>query len=223
MTQSLRTTARLAGALYLLLALLAFFGLMYVPQQYFVKDNHAETMRRLLANEQVFRFGIWTDLASQVIFVFLVLVLYRLFRPVQEHWSRVMVALVLVSVPIVFVSEACNLAAVAIARKELLVGPGAREEWVWLFLRLYDYGILVAEIFWGLWLIPFGGLMYRSGFMPRILGILLILGGLSYVLESSKSILFPDVSFSFPRIYSLAEVATILWLLIRGTTKNDSL
>lgn len=221
MTSSLRSTARLAGVLYLLLALLAFNGLMYVPSQYFVKGNPAETLKRLLANEQLFRFGIWTDLASQVVFVFLVLVLYRLFRPVQAHWARAMVGLVLVSVPIVFAAEACNLAAVNIARKELLPGEVRREDWVWLFLRLYDYGILVAEVFWGLWLIPFGALVFRSGFMPRILGILLVLGGLNYVLESSAGMLWPAITFSFPRIYSIAEVATILWLLIRGTSKND--
>jgi hypothetical protein len=214
--------ARTAGLLYLALAITAFYGLMYAPSQVYVKGDAATTTANLLAHEWVFRSGIVSNLISQVLFVFLVLALYRLLKSVSKPQARLMVALVPVSVPIVFLGEAFNITALMIAKGELLQSVDAvqKPDFVMLFLKIYNYGIRVAEMFWGLWLVPFGILVYRSGFIPRLLGILLILGGATYVIKTITAILYPDYQSFIPPVYSLAEVAIILWLVIKGA-KNE--
>jgi hypothetical protein len=93
-----------------------------------------------------------------------------------------------------------------------------------LFLKTYDYGIIILEIFWGLWLIPFGQLVYKSTFIPSILGIMLIFGGVAYIVESLTFLLFPNyktfVSQFTLIFYSVAEISTMLWLLIKGVKNN---
>jgi hypothetical protein len=216
--------ARTAGLLYLALAITAFYGLMYAPSQVYVKGDAATTTANLLAHEWVFRSGIVSNLISQVLFVFLVLALYRLLKSVSKPQARLMVALVLVSVPIVFLSEAFNITALVIAKGEQLqsVNAAQKPDFVMLFLKMNGYGIRLSETFWGLWLVPFGILVYRSGFIPRWLGILLILGGATYVIKTSTSILFPESQLFIPPVYSLAEVAAILWLVIMGARENPA-
>jgi hypothetical protein len=95
-----------------------------------------------------------------------------------------------------------------------------QQEWAMTFFKMYSNGILVAEIFWGLWLIPLGQLFYKSGFMPRIIGVLLILGGIAYLIEVATNLVFPDYRFSVSQITGvilpISEFSTILWLLIKG-------
>ena len=140
-----------------------------------------------------------------------------------------MVALVLVSIPITFICESFNLAALMIVKGDILTSLPIqqKEEWAMTFLKMNSNGILVAEIFWGLWLIPLGLLFYKSGFMPRIIGILLIIGGITYLFEVSVNLVFREYrSFINPItsvILPISEFSTILWLLIKGvkTGEND--
>ncbi len=225
---SLKKTAHIAGGLYLLLAITGAYSLMVVPSQIMVQGDAAATARNILANEFLFRTGIVSNLVSQSLFVFLVMVLYRLFKEVNEHQARLMVALVLVSVPIMFLVEAFKITALMVLKGDIVstLAPEQMQDWAMMFMGARGNGIAVASIFWGLWLIPFGQLVYRSGFIPRFLGILLIAGGVGYVIEICASLLFPNyaaiVSQWTPLLYSTAEVLTILWLLIMGAKTNNN-
>lgn len=87
------------------------------------------------------------------------------------------------------------------------------------FLRLHHQGVVANEIFWGLWLFPFGMLVFRSGFLPRFLGVWLIINGLAYLIISATGLLWPQYeqtvwNVAFPAM--LGEIAIVLWLLIKG-------
>jgi hypothetical protein len=226
MSLSKQNTARLAGIYYLIIAITGFYGIMYVPSKIMVKGDAAATMNNLLANEFLFRTGTVANLIDALAFIFLVLTLHRLFKSVNENQAKLMLIFVLVQIPIFFLAEAFNISALMIAKGELMksIDITQRQDMVMLFLKTYDYGQMLLETFWGLWLIPFGILMYQSGFMPRLLGILLILGGIGYILEVLAYLLLPDFRLLLSNIttplYSLAEIGTLLWLLIKGTNEK---
>ena len=217
-----KKTARIAGLLYLILAITGAYSIMYVPSQIIVRGDAAATANNLLANEFLFRTGIVSSLISSIIFVFLVLVLYRLFKQLNEHQAKLMFAFVIVQIPIAFLIEAFNITSVMILKGEVLkiLELNQKQDFAMLFLKVHNYGTVILEIFWGLWLIPFGQLVYKSGFIPRILGVLLITGGIGYIIESLSFLLFPSyhsfVSQFTIVLYSIGELAMILWLLIKG-------
>jgi hypothetical protein len=214
--------ARIAGILYLSLAITGVYGLMYVGAQTYVRGDAAATAQKMLANEFLFRTGIASNLISQTLFVFLVLAFYRLLKQVNEKHAQLMVALVLVSIPITFICESFNITALMILKGDIMpsLPIEQKQEWAMAFLKMNSNGILVAEIFWGLWLIPLGLLFYKSGFMPRIVGILLVIGGIIYLIEVSAQLVFRDYRFFVNEFSSvilpISEFSTILWLLIKG-------
>ncbi len=192
-------------------------------------DRHLwHFLHHILANEFLFRTGIINDIISNTIWVFIVLFLYRLFKPVNEQQAKLMVALVLVQIPVVFFIEALNITSLMIFKGEVLTTfeLSQRQDFAMLFLKINDYCTLVLETFWGLWLLPFGLLVWKSGFIPRILGVFLILSGIAYIVLSFVSILFPDYKTLFSQIgmpfFILGEISITLWLLIKGT-KNGNL
>lgn len=171
-------TARVAGLLYLLMGLPAAFSLIYVPRTLIVHGDAAATATNILAHEMLFRIGIVCELVNAAGFIFVVRALYRLLNEVNKTQASLMVTLFLISVPISFLNVLNEIAALT-----LMHGAGflsvferpQRDALAMLFLGLHDHGIGVAAIFWGLWLFPFGILVMRSGFFPRILGLLLII------------------------------------------------
>lgn len=223
-----KKTARLSGALYLTLGLMAFFGLMYVPGQIKVKGDFVATIQNMLEKESLFRVGIASHLSSQIVFIFLAIALYRLFENVDVNQSRVMFALILVQVPIVFIAESFNLTALMIAKGELnSLTDSPPSQLVIALMKMQSYSIQILQIFWGLWLLPFGSLVYRCGFIPKFVGILLIIGGVAYMIEGFVCVVQPEVRkmvsrFSLPA-YAVAELFTIGWLLIKGTTSSQKM
>ena len=201
---------------------------MYVSSQIIAKDDAFTTAKNMLANEFLFRTGIINDFISNTIFVLLVLVLYRLFKQVNEHQAKLMVAFVIVQIPFAFFMEALNITSLMIVKAEILktLEPNQRQDLVMLFLKINDYGALTLEIFWGLWLIPFGQLVYKSIYIPRIFGILLIIAGIAYINDSFVAILFPSYSafLNLPTLLLVAigEISITLWLIIKGIKNNIS-
>jgi hypothetical protein len=214
--------ARVAGAVYLSMAVTAPFSLIYIPRTLIVRGNATATANNILAHETLFRLGIVADLISSVIFIFLVLALYRLLSGVNKTHASLMVALVVVSVAVGFVNVVNNIAALTLFRggdflavfdKRQLDALGM------LFVDLHHQGLVVNEIFWGLWLFPFGVLVMRSGFLLRILGVWLIVNCFAYVAISFTGLLLPQYEHmvfnsAFPAL--LGEMAIMLWLLIKG-------
>ncbi|MDQ6800448.1 MAG: DUF4386 domain-containing protein [Acidobacteriota bacterium] len=214
--------ARIAGALYLSLVLTAPFSLIYVPNKVIVRGNATATAANVLAHETLFRFGIVADLIASITFMFVVLALYRLLRGVNTTHASHMVALALISVAVGFVNVLNNIAALILFRgAEFLTvfDKPQRDALGFLFIRLHGQGIAINEMFWGLWLLPFGILVMRSGFLPRILGVLLIVNCFAYVAVSLTSLLLPayaNVVGNYAIIAETGELWIMLWLLIKG-------
>ena len=214
--------ARVAGAIYLSMIITAPFSLIYIPSTLFVRGNATATANNILAHQTLFRLGIVTDLITAVIFIFLVLALYRLLSGVNKTHASVMAALALVSAAVGFMNVLNEIAALSLFRGAdflAVLEKPQRDALGMLFLRLHGQGNVINEIFWGLWLFPFGVLVMRSGFLPRILGVWLIINGFAYVVLSFTGLLLPqyqDVAFrsAFPLL--LGELAIMLWLVIKG-------
>lgn len=215
--------ARVAGAVYLLLVLTAPLRLMYIPSTLFVRGNATATANNIAAHETLFRLGILADLLTGTIALFVVLALYRLFKGVDQNHATLMVILGgLMVAPIYFLNTLNDAAALQLVRGADFLAAfdkPQRDALAMLFLRLHHHGVVANEIFWGLWLFPFGVLVYRSGFLPRILGVWLILNGFAYLAVSFTGLLAPQYeemvfNSAFPAL--LGEIAIMLWLLIKG-------
>jgi hypothetical protein len=220
---STQQQARFAGFLYLLLALIAPIGLLYVPGKLIVSGNATATADNIRASEGLLRIGIASELIHQVIGVFLVLALYRLFKAVNEtHAKQVVILGSLVSLPIVFVNVLNEIAALILVKGAdflSVFGKPQLDALAYLFLRLHSQGIIVASIFWGLWLFPFGMLVIRSGFIPRVLGVLLMIAGIAYLASSFASLVLPRYAAMVGQValpLEVAELPIIFWLLIWG-------
>lgn len=219
---SLKKTARIAGLLYLVACIPAPFALIYVPNTLIVRGDAAATASRILASESMLRLGIACELINAIAFLFAVLALYRLLQGVNKPLASLMVTLFAISIPISCLNVVNNIAALILVRGADFLSvftKSQRDALAMVFLRLHGSGVLVAQVFWGLWLLPFGILVYRSRFIPRFLGVLLILNGFTYPIQSFTYFLLPQYGdvvsrITFPVLFG--EVAIILWLLIRG-------
>jgi len=215
--------ARVAGALYLSLVVTAPLSLIYIPRTLIVTGNATATAKHILAHEVLFRLGIVADLISTVIFIFLVMALYRLLSGVNKTHASLMVILALVSVAIGFMNVLNNIAALTLFRGSDFLAVFEKPQLdalAMLFLHLHGQGNVINGIFWGLWLFPFGVLVMRSGFLPRILGVLLIVNCFAYLAISLTSLLQPGYSNVVSRVALLpmaaGELSIIAWLLIKG-------
>ena len=214
--------ARTAGFVYLAMILVAPFSMLYVPGKLIVRDNAAATAENILTHETLFRSSIFGDLIGHVIFICLAIALYRLLRDVNRTWAWLMVSFVLVSAAVGFLNTLNNVAALILFRGDeflTVLDQVRREALGMLFIRLHSQGQFIDEIFWGLWLFPFGLLVFRSGFLPRFLGIWLIIACLAWIALSITAQFFPthySAAFAWLQPAFFAEMAIMLWLLIRG-------
>jgi hypothetical protein len=218
---TLKKTARLAGLLYLILDILGLYSIVYVPSRILVQGNATATSKNILAHEFLFRTGIVSFLICNIIWAFFVLVLYRLFKNVNAHQARLLVSLMVVNVSIAFVIETFNIASLMILKGEAMgtAEPGQRLDMATLFLDLHRSGMAIFELL-GIWFFPFGLLVYKSGFIPRIFGVLLIIGGIGYMVEGLAFLLFPSNQSKVLQYigvtYGVGELSIMLWLLIKG-------
>jgi hypothetical protein len=214
--------ARIAGAVYLSMVFTGPFSLIYVPGKLIVHGNATATAANVLTHDTLFRFGIVAGLFGQVLFICLSVALYRLLSDVNKTWARLMVGFVLVAAAVGFVNELNNLGALILFRggEFLTVLDKAQLDALgMLFVRLHGQGNMIAEIFWGLWLFPFGLLVFRSGFLPRFIGVWLMINCFGYLVLSMTALFFPaynDTVFLFLQPVLFGELAIMLWLLIKG-------
>lgn len=220
--------ARIAGFLYLLLIIAAPFRLIYIPNTLFVSGNAAATASNIAAHQSLFRLGIASDLFCGTILIFLVLALYRLFKAVDKNLAVLMVILGGVMPAVIDFFNVLNDAAALM----LVRGPDflsvfekpQRDALAMLFLRLHGQEILAAEILWGLWLFPLAILVLRSGFLPRFLGVWLIINGFAYLILSFTGQFLSQYegvvsNIAFPA--QLGEVAFMLWILVIGAKAKE--
>ena len=226
-SSSLKSTARLAGVLYLIWIITGLYAVFYVPSQINTQGDIATAAQNILSNEFLFRISIINDLISSALWVFLVLVLYRLFKSVNDRQAKLLVALVIVQIPVVFIMDAFSITSLMILKGEILktFELTQRQDLAMLFLRINDYGVLTLEMFWGLWLFPLAILVYRSRFLPRFLGVWLMINGFALVVLCFTSLLLPqykDIVYKIAFPAMLGEVAFMLWLLIKGAKLQAS-
>jgi Domain of unknown function (DUF4386) len=214
---------RIAGLWYLLLTVLGPIRLMYIPNKLFVPGNATATVNNIAAHEQLFRLGIVADLACGVILIFLVLAFYRLFREVDRNLAVLVVIFGGVMPALInfvgVVSDGGALTVVSGADFLSVFDKPQRDALALLFLRLRDHQNTAAEILWGVWLLPLAALVYRSRFLPRFLGVWLIVNGFAYVMISLTGVLSPRYQgtvFTISTPALLGELAIMLWLVIKG-------
>lgn len=204
-------SAKQAGILYLLLVPLGVFGIIYVPSSLIVPENITTTISNIIENEMLFKWSIISALLVQIINIILALLLFKVFKHTNIGMAALMVIFSLLAVPIAFLNEVNNLTVL-----QLLDQANESEHLISIFLNLHEQGIIMAQVFWGLWLFPLGYLVYTSGFMPKFIGILLIIGSVGYVVDSFTLILLPEFKITFSEFTFLGEVIFPLWLLIKG-------
>ena len=218
---------RRAGLLYVLTSIVGFFAIGYVPDHLIVHGDATATAGNIAAHEMLFRLGIAGQLIGSAAFVFVALALYELLKRVDRRQASLMVLLIVVSVPIAFLNEVNSVAALILVRGADFLSifeKPQRDALAMLFLNLHHYGLVVAEMFWGLWLFPLGLLVYRSRFLPRFLGVWLILAGVAWVVLSLTGILWPQYAnkvdtFSQPAV--IGEIVFMFWLLLVGATPKS--
>jgi hypothetical protein len=217
-----KNQGRFAGLLYLLASIPGVFALVYVPSKLIVHGNATATAHNIAASETLFRLGIAAELICQAGFIFVALALYDLLKGINHRHASVMVILLVVSVPIAFLNELNAIAALVLVRGAdflSLFDAPERDALAMLFVNLHGHGIDVAGIFWGLWLFPLGLLVYRSGFLPRILGVVLMVNCFAYPVNSFTSLVLPQYEAVVSRWMSplqYGEPVFMLWLLIMG-------
>ncbi len=214
-----RAMARRAGALYLSFAIIAIVGQFSFPR-FIVAGDPAATVRNIAAGEQIYRLSILTSFVTLIFHLLVVVSLYRLLKQVDAWHAALMVMLVGVGValalgnmlhrlvPLVVLSGADSLSTISKEQLDALAFAA---------LRLHGAGSALVMMFWGLWLFPFGILVYRSGFLPRLPGVLLLVAGFAYVVSSSTSMALPAyrqaISPFMTPLYA-GEVPIIFWLLL---------
>lgn len=217
------STARWAGLTYLFLIATGIFALAYAPGQYKVAGDAAATLARLEANRLLFANAIVAEMACYASFVALAALLYTLFRAWSQPLALAMVGLVLASVPLGFIAVGEKISAL-----ELVAAGGAQAEAVGAHLQRYGETIGLAEIFWGLWLAPYGLLVLKSRAIPRVFGVALMLGCVAYVAEAIVPLYWQGYADSPIAQYagipgSIGEIGGAFWLAIFGARAQASM
>lgn len=217
-------TARVAGLLYLVTVVTGLFSLIYVPSHINAHGDASRTVANIVAFESLFRLSIAAGALGYAAFLILPLALYKLLSPVSKDAAVLMVALAVACVPIYFVALANQLDVLSLldgTKYSNSFTPDQLQARVMLLMDAYNHRVFVSEIFWGLWLLPFGYLVFKSGFLPKILGALLMLGCFSYLIDYFGRILFP--SYAIPGVVmlpaGLGEMGICLWLTVLGAGK----
>jgi Domain of unknown function (DUF4386) len=221
-------TARLAGLIYLILIISGILNLMYLPSKLIVWESAAKTIENITQSEQLFKLNIVSGIICFGCFLILPLVLYKLLNHVNKTQAMLMVVFAIVSVPISFVSMLHHFSVITLLGNDTFLkglDQVQLETEVMLHLRYFYDGVQLAQIFWGLWLFPFGYLVYKSGFIPKFFGVFLMMGCFGYLIEFFGSFLFPNFSGSIIETIvgipsSVGEIGICLWLLIMGVKEK---
>lgn len=221
-------TGRQAGLLYLIVVVTGIFSLAYVPSRIPLTGNASAVSDSILASLPLFRLGVAAFIVKQVAFLLLPLALYRLFQLTSRTMATLMVALAVASVPIALVSLAGRLDALSLLtdpRYSAAMSPQQLQAEVMLAISSYRNGMLITTLFWGLWLLPLGYLILKSALLPKVLGVLLVLGGIGYAVIVFGELLLPGQLeggvWRFVTLpASVGEIGTCLWLLIVGVRRH---
>jgi hypothetical protein len=218
---SVQRTARIAGFLYLILAICGGFAEFAARQSLIVPGDAAATASKIMASTPTFRLGIVSELIGQTVFILLVLYLYRLLKPVNQNQAVLMVILVIVAVTITCINMLNQFAVLLLlsgADYLAVFEVSQLQALVLYFLNMHKAGYLIAQVFFGLWLLPLGYLVYKSGFIPKIVGILLMVACFGYLIDVFTFFLIPGFDVVISQFTFVGELLFLLWLLIKGVS-----
>jgi hypothetical protein len=223
---SLRAQARRAGLLYAIPGLTVPFVLLHLPRAVFVSGDPGATAERVRAARWMVELGIGAELVNCSMMVLAMLALYRLFQRTSQPLAAAMVALFLVSVPLQLANLLNSAAALMMTSGSPTLGAFSQQQLdalAYTFMRLHSRGIVLAQVYWGLWLIPYGLVVGRSGFIPAWLGIPLLVAGVGYVAHSVTTLFFPQYSAVVsPVMLALGtgEIPILVWLIGWGARRD---
>jgi len=217
---SQRKAVTILRILYPIWFVVGLFSIMYVPTTLIVSGDATTTASNIMANELLFRMGIAGSLIVQIIQILVVLVLYKLLKPVSKNHASLMVVFALVGVPMTMLNTLNQIAALLLLKGAdflKVLGTDQLHIQMMFFLNLNEQGVLIPTIFWGLWLLPLGFLIYKSGYFPRILGVLVMVAGFGYVLDSFTHFILPDaIPLPVIILLTIGEILFMLWVLFKG-------
>lgn len=213
------TLARVTGGIYVayilasvLASVLGQIGLSDAPEIY----------QAIVTNDGSFRLGLVIALVSGLLFLLVAWGLYALLRPVNRDLALLFLLLNAVGVAVQTASLMFLLSALLQGSAESHMeafSAGQAEGLAYLSINVYKIGFVTAQLFFGTWLFPLGYLVYRSGFLPRFLGVLLLIDGVAVLIWFLQALLLPDYpAIRYPGLVVsfVAEVGLALWLLVRG-------
>lgn len=215
--------ARIAGLLYLIVGVFGGFAVGYVTPIVYIPGNAATTTANVVANAGLVRIGVLADLLQATVFVLLGMTLYLLLRHVHKNAATAMVVLVAIAATIMCLDKVFQFAALRVAGDAsyaVAFGVTGSKALVLLLLDMHNYGYLIAQIFFGLWLVPLGYLAYKSGMFPKALGIVLVMAGVSYLVDMLAAFVVPDFGKQIHGFLAIpptiAEVWMLGYLLVKG-------
>ena len=217
-----RRLARIAGLLYLIVAIFGGLAEGVIEPGVYVAGDAAKTAGNVVANAGLVRFGVAADLLQATVFLFLGLTLWLILKDVARNAAGAMVVLMAIATAIICVSGVFEFVGLRVAIDKSFataLGTAGSNALVLLLLDLQHHGILVAQIFFGLWLLPLAYLARRSGWFPRGLGFLLVAGAVCYLVDVTARFLLPDIAPKIGPIVVIAAVAEfymIGYLLVKG-------
>ncbi|MDE3247028.1 MAG: DUF4386 domain-containing protein [Bacteroidota bacterium] len=223
----LKKDARLAGFLYLLHIVAIVYGVIFISTKFGISGTDGMA-NNIISNELLFRTGIASRILGVITTLLLSLTLYRLLKLVNSTQALLMLTLAVLSVPFQLFAEVFNISSLMIAKGELFksIGNQQRHELTVLFLHLYNNIVSAGQIFWGLWLLPFGLLALKGRLLPKFLCVLLIAGSACYFIDY-LAFLFSPACRSITVLALLAgfacEIATMVYLLKKGSIEKPVL
>lgn len=229
MMESPNKLARMTGVLYILVVLCGMTSEILVKNIAFVPGDIAATVSQITAYEFIFRLGYVIILVRLVFLTLLVLALNKLFGQVNRDVAVVMVAFGLISVAVTMVDLVFEFGAPLLLTSSDYSALFTTDQWlaqVQFFINLQVQGDRAAQIF-TLWVVLLGYLMYKSGYVPKLLGILMMIAGVGYMADFLVFFLLPQLDVQIAGFAFLAEVIFPFWLLIKGVDveawKNNAL
>lgn len=222
-----KTLARSAGSLYLLVAVFTVFA--GVVNTRLVEPGDAEaTAANVRASATLFRVGFVSELVGAVCFLLTAMVLYRLLKHVSRAAALAMITFVAVSVAIQSLNLLNQSAGLMVATGQGpadALGPAGSDRLAMLFADMYHDGYLIAQTYFGLWLLPLGYLVVTSGYFPKVLGVLLVIGCLGHLADVFARLLAPGFGAAVSPFAmtpaAVAELAFIAWLLVKAVRVPD--
>jgi hypothetical protein len=217
-----RLWARIAGAFYLITIIMGVFAEVFVRGALVVRDDAAATATNILAHESLYRFGLAADLIMLACYIAVTLLFYDLFKSVGRSLSLLAAFFSLVGIAVLAVNSLTHLAPLILLGNAHYLSTFETTQLqalALMSLRMHARGYSISGLFFGIYMLLLGYLIFRSGFLPRILGVLMAIGGLSNLIDSFAILLLPTLAGRLPDIGMLggiAELALSLLLIVMG-------